>query len=183
TCRATSARSPLCAVAVVEMPMSIRSFLKTNDECGIFALKASRRFWQAKTGEMCARHTLMVNAFAAALFTGGTRLGRNARDFKKILHFPHERAPGHGCSREGIVRCLPHRGMLGHRAEPKNTQRGSNDYGGPKDKASGGKVTVITGSGRGIGRCEALLMARQGAQVVVSDIGADGEGIRTAEKV
>jgi len=53
----------------------------------------------------------------------------------------------------------------------------------PETKRLAGKVAVITGSGRGIGRCEALLMARQGAQVVVSDIGTDGEGARTAEKV
>jgi NAD(P)-dependent dehydrogenase (short-subunit alcohol dehydrogenase family) len=46
-----------------------------------------------------------------------------------------------------------------------------------------GKVAIITGGGRGIGRCEALLMAQQGAQVVVSDIGTDAKGARTAETV
>ncbi len=50
-------------------------------------------------------------------------------------------------------------------------------------KRLAGKVAIITGSGRGIGRCEALLMAQQGAQVVVSDIGTDGEGASTAGKV
>ena len=45
------------------------------------------------------------------------------------------------------------------------------------------KVAIITGSGRGIGRCEALLMAQQGAKVVVSDIGTDTDGASTAEKV
>jgi len=45
------------------------------------------------------------------------------------------------------------------------------------------KVAIITGSGRGIGRCEALLMAQQGAKVVVSDIGTDSEGASTAGKV
>jgi NAD(P)-dependent dehydrogenase (short-subunit alcohol dehydrogenase family) len=45
------------------------------------------------------------------------------------------------------------------------------------------KVALITGSGRGIGRCEALLMAQQGAKVVVSDIGTDPDGASTAEKV
>lgn len=41
-----------------------------------------------------------------------------------------------------------------------------------------GRVAVVTGSGRGIGREIALLMARNGARVVVNDIGAelDGEG-------
>jgi NAD(P)-dependent dehydrogenase (short-subunit alcohol dehydrogenase family) len=45
------------------------------------------------------------------------------------------------------------------------------------------KVAIITGSGRGIGRCEALLMTQQGAKVVVSDIGTDPDGASTAEKV
>jgi len=41
-----------------------------------------------------------------------------------------------------------------------------------------GKVAIITGSGRGIGREEALLMAKLGAKVVVNDLGAhfDGSG-------
>jgi 3-oxoacyl-[acyl-carrier protein] reductase len=42
-----------------------------------------------------------------------------------------------------------------------------------------GKVAVITGGGRGIGRAEALLMAEEGARVVVNDLGSapDGSGI------
>jgi NAD(P)-dependent dehydrogenase (short-subunit alcohol dehydrogenase family) len=42
-----------------------------------------------------------------------------------------------------------------------------------------GKVAAITGSGRGIGRGIALLMAKEGAKVVVNDIGASvaGEGM------
>ncbi len=50
-------------------------------------------------------------------------------------------------------------------------------------KRLAGKVAIITGSGRGIGRCEALLMAQQGAKVVVSDIGVDADGMNRAEKV
>ena len=39
-----------------------------------------------------------------------------------------------------------------------------------------GKVAVITGAGRGIGRGEALLFAREGARVVVNDVGAAWDG-------
>jgi len=46
-----------------------------------------------------------------------------------------------------------------------------------------GKRAIVTGAGRGIGRCEALLLARQGAKVVVSDIGTDREGASTALRV
>ena len=38
------------------------------------------------------------------------------------------------------------------------------------------KVAVVTGAGRGIGRGIALLMAREGARVVVNDIGGDVDG-------
>ena len=39
-----------------------------------------------------------------------------------------------------------------------------------------GKVTVITGAGRGLGRAQALLFAREGARVVVNDTGSERDG-------
>src|SRR5687767_11056022 len=39
-----------------------------------------------------------------------------------------------------------------------------------------GKIAIVTGAGRGIGRGEALLLASEGARVVVNDVGGEWDG-------
>jgi len=45
-----------------------------------------------------------------------------------------------------------------------------------------GKVGIVTGSGRGIGREIALMMAKHGAAVIVNDLGAAPDGSTTTER-
>jgi NAD(P)-dependent dehydrogenase (short-subunit alcohol dehydrogenase family) len=46
-----------------------------------------------------------------------------------------------------------------------------------------GRVAIVTGAARGLGRAHAIELARQGARVVVNDVGDDAEAREVAEEI
>src|SRR3954462_46308 len=87
------------------------------------------------------------------------------------------------CATAECARSAP---LRGHHARPQGGLVSPSDLESHMALLQG-KVAIVTGSGGGIGREHALLFAREGAKVVVNDLGSDrhggGRGGEMADKV
>ena len=46
-----------------------------------------------------------------------------------------------------------------------------------------GRVALVTGAGRGVGRAYALMLAKHGAKLIVNDLGSAANGTETADSL
>src|SRR4051812_36903900 len=76
------------------------------------------------------------------------------------------------CATAECARSAP---LRGHHARPQGGLVSPSDLESHMALLQG-KVAIVTGSGGGIGREHALLFAREGAKVVVNDLGSDRHG-------